>query len=987
MKLYYLEDDIYPATYCFKNEAVGTSGTDIDFVDAATLYNGACEIVSDWQSHKKVLRLLDDITAAEDPQIIHNDTQATAGTREFWIGTNDITEDWRFIFMEDASVLLHTAIRGSELQYHDGAWQSIQAVSNNVLYHCKFIWRADNTFDFWVDGIKKLDNIVLLNNQVSGYNKFRVEGRGDSTDYLYFDAWGDPDNDTNYNVGDNFMVDWHDPYNKEEIVNIVEYPIISTRLDAYTICNTVINNFEGELFDDWNDRDFNKILIEDDSDNILFRGYLIKKIFTSTSMQLFFAGIGILLDWEHFGSEGVVDYIKAEGLIKAPISNNSILQVKDDDGNDFTWDPDWWIKEGLDLGLLIVDKTDVNTRTWDSSAISQEGGTVIAGNNASTTEFNDSDFYNVKESTITPGNPITFINLTIDGIAVDDTDFLKSIQIEYSFRFKIVAGIIAYNWGRVYLEIFNGTDWEPINNVGASRYIGSHTTGWCMGIPLDIDGGNGAQKLIEKTDTELRLYFNKTGATYTSLKGLRFRTTGDLKTDSYFYVHVDFINVVVGYMSDDISPVMESITDSTATSLTCGQVSAWDEMGVIENDGFKIGQNTTSIINDIASESGLDISIQEKDVTSFVVPDGDITADWSWPIAGTHYDNIDEHDGSPDVQYIEARNDEGDNLDVEEFTFSTLYNIVRGSISEFRVYLYGKNDGVGAYIGVDLSWDGGANWDGYQTIGAELWTSSYAWQYKTFTPTEADLTKLRIRIKAAVTDANMIMKIKTVYVEFDYKQNDFTKYMARKFKGNYCMEPLKSVCKLEGAHWYEDYINNQIVIVKPAILADSEVDLTEADYAHAWEYEDDCNQIRSFYVFGKAEDNIFAKAVDNTVKGYISKQLIDEGIATIGDAQEIADEQLALLNTKRPSIRLPLDGVNTALQLGTTVDVTFARPTIAKTAYPIRKIERSRKGIDEIKTVIWCGLGESTEMEKIGKIIRDNAFRSHKGLTDRLISP
>ena len=47
-------------------------------------------------------------------------------------------------------------------------------------------------------------------------------------------------------------------------------------------------------------------------------------------------------------------------------------------------------------------------------------------------------------------------------------------------------------------------------------------------------------------------------------------------------------------------------------------------------------------------------------------------------------------------------------------------------------------------------------------------------------------------------------------------------------------------------------------------------------------------------------------------------------------------------------------------------------------------IERSKVG-ESIKTVIYCGLGESEVIEDIMKVIRKNRFRSHKALTDRLI--
>ena len=199
---------IYKATYNFKDEADGTSGTDIDFVDAATLYNGACEIVSDWQSHRKVLRLLDDATPGEDPIFYHNETQAIAGTREFWIGTSDVTAYWEFYTFEGGvGYINRLRIVASNMYYFDGAaWNVITAVSNDIIYHVRIVWRADNTQDIYVNGVLEADNVSTDDNMVSGVDRFYIKATGDSTAYLYLDAYGDPDNDEDYNIGDNLTV-------------------------------------------------------------------------------------------------------------------------------------------------------------------------------------------------------------------------------------------------------------------------------------------------------------------------------------------------------------------------------------------------------------------------------------------------------------------------------------------------------------------------------------------------------------------------------------------------------------------------------------------------------------------------------------------------------------------------------------------------------------------------------------------------------------
>lgn len=202
---------MYPATYNFKDDAVKdytSTPTDLGFVDSASLYNGTLAVVSSWQSHRKVLRLQDDATPGEDPYIRHIETQATSGTREFYVGTNNITKYWEFMLYETGNgSIVRLRITDSALDYLDSGdvWQEIQAVSNDTLYHFKVVWRVDNTFDLYVAGILKVDNQATNKNQVAGPTYFQLRGWGDSTDYVYLDAYGDPDNDANYNIGDNIF--------------------------------------------------------------------------------------------------------------------------------------------------------------------------------------------------------------------------------------------------------------------------------------------------------------------------------------------------------------------------------------------------------------------------------------------------------------------------------------------------------------------------------------------------------------------------------------------------------------------------------------------------------------------------------------------------------------------------------------------------------------------------------------------------------------
>ncbi|KKM04023.1 hypothetical protein LCGC14_1768510, partial [marine sediment metagenome] len=200
----------YNSTYSFEDEDIGTSGTDIDFVDSTMLYDGACEIVSDWQGHKKVLRLQDDVTVAEDPQIYHSITQATSGTHEFWIGTTDVTKSYKFSYEEiGGNNIIALLIQSSKLYWIDDGdvWNIIVIpMLNDILYHIKVVWRVDNTMDLYVNGDLLVDNQPTNNNMVGGIERLYIRAQGDSTEYLYLDAY-DESSSPGYSNGRNRLTE------------------------------------------------------------------------------------------------------------------------------------------------------------------------------------------------------------------------------------------------------------------------------------------------------------------------------------------------------------------------------------------------------------------------------------------------------------------------------------------------------------------------------------------------------------------------------------------------------------------------------------------------------------------------------------------------------------------------------------------------------------------------------------------------------------
>ena len=217
-------------------------------------------------------------------------------------------------------------------------------------------------------------------------------------------------------------------------------------------------------------------------------------------------------------------------------------------------------------------------------------------------------------------------------------------------------------------------------------------------------------------------------------------------------------------------------------------------------------------------------------------------------------------------------------------------------------------------------------------------------------------------------------------------QTTFTKYLARWFRGCNGLEVLQEICSLEGCHWVEDYTNDQIIILAPGDFPASGITLDASDYEWDWIFEDDCNNYYRVEVYGCASLLINAAAEDLTVDSPMVKQIIDESIMTNADAQEVADTQLALLKDKMVSIQIPLNGVNSALLVGTTVNLTMARPTVGAANYKIRMITRSKRGKAGIMTTVYCGLGHSKIEEQIGMSIKKSLYLSHKAHTDRLIS-
>ncbi len=652
---------------------------------------------------------------------------------------------------------------------------------------------------------------------------------------------------------------------------IVGFPEITTRNNMAGLCIVTLRDFQGNLFSTWEPRDITEMLVTDDADadvancNILFRGFLMKKAFHDRDLVLEIAGIGIMLYRRSFGHEEIETYILNEGFPKTLNANSQIdLQYKDlaDAFQDFTWADDIHIKGDKDRAILIKDSTaGFNEVIWDCDdpiVVTGNHGAVV-GDFASTITFDDNNYYEVYDITATPDLVIT---PTITGGAIPNTKKIKEIQIEYSFRARLDGiGFCDFN-----LEIKKDGSWlDPIDFIGlkSGNEWYNHTTGWLQALPDSLKEESVVKSITEGEDyLELAKYLTNAGGNFTQLQGMRFTITGhDLDTTAAkAYIHIDYIKVYIIYHDDDVLPIMRQITDSGASWVKCASVPNWQEMGItVDDDAFQIGENTRKILEDIGRYSGLSMNFGFNG-TGTLTPNADIARPWTYPVGGTHYDEIDVDD----AWYVQAQ--AADDGETEEFNFTTFTLTDKHAaafISKLVLSVKAKDSGDSKAFGAGLYFDGS-----YQAGISVTLTGAYVTYTHTYNNVKLDQTELdalKVRLVSDMMGFGETISVSYVKVVATWSTGSvFSKYMARKFKGAHCIEPLQAVCELEGADWMEDYVKNQIKIIRVADFPDSTVSLTQADYDHDWEIEDICNQVKYVYVWGNVSYAVLNKEYNQT---------------------------------------------------------------------------------------------------------------------------
>lgn len=150
--------------------------------------------------------------------------------------------------------------------------------------------------------------------------------------------------------------------------------------------------------------------------------------------------------------------------------------------------------------------------------------------------------------------------------------------------------------------------------------------------------------------------------------------------------------------------------------------------------------------------------------TGNIVPESDITIQWTEPTSGTHYDDINEGP-STDANFIRALQINGDDGEIDYFNFTTLIDV--DTVTQVKVWVNGYTNSSGYSPEIELYIGG---WKGYQEL-SPLFTTTRGWcsyTWGSLSHTQAELNGLQVRIRADVTVSKSWQYVHTIYCEITY---------------------------------------------------------------------------------------------------------------------------------------------------------------------------------------------------------------------------
>ncbi len=201
-------EELYPASYSFREEKAGTANDSISFFDSVDIPSGgSINVTSSKDGHDKVVWMRD----ADSSHVWGNHTgfDESSGTVEFWWRSSDSSKTSIFYMYDDGvgtAMSLNMRDNGQFSWFDGSSYHDVGAYSADEWYHNKIVFDCsagtNGQFIWYVNGTPLASNVEFRDNCAS-LDKLLV-GTGDSSAGfdVFFDAFGFSW-DAGYGVGDN----------------------------------------------------------------------------------------------------------------------------------------------------------------------------------------------------------------------------------------------------------------------------------------------------------------------------------------------------------------------------------------------------------------------------------------------------------------------------------------------------------------------------------------------------------------------------------------------------------------------------------------------------------------------------------------------------------------------------------------------------------------------------------------------------------------
>ncbi|KKN56984.1 hypothetical protein LCGC14_0567060 [marine sediment metagenome] len=230
---------------------ISNTGTSITWVDGVT-DAATTTLVAEFNERKKYLKQVRTGTVEDCYHTIG--TQSKTGIYEWYVKSDNVLLQTRWTLKEGTTAIVEIDFvnLGAGIYYNDSGGTGIEITGvsavNDTWFHfkVKVTDAATDTFDLWINNVKRVTGGECRNNQTSGINRMYLEAL--QTDcVMYLDAFGMV-GDSNYEEGDNRTFDY-DAQNYDDITSSLskaeifdEAYIISTAIIEATKDVITINN-------------------------------------------------------------------------------------------------------------------------------------------------------------------------------------------------------------------------------------------------------------------------------------------------------------------------------------------------------------------------------------------------------------------------------------------------------------------------------------------------------------------------------------------------------------------------------------------------------------------------------------------------------------------------------------------------------------------------------------------------------------------------